>query len=106
MTRNTYCHPKYAYSMVGYGVDIHAPRPPFVLFQVLYRNSALENVLGPVYIFARTVFRVLMGLMAYFASFTFGEGEEPGVPQPVSQDQRIPRPSWGPDLSLLDDEYL
>ena len=93
--------------MVGYGVDINAPQPPFVLFKVLYRKSALENVLEPVYIVARTIFRVVVALVGYVMGFVFGDSEEaPDVKQPVSRDQRIPRPSWGPDLSLFDDEYL
>jgi hypothetical protein len=25
---------------------------------------------------------------------------------PVAEDMRIPRPSWAPDLSMMDDEYL
>ena len=94
--------------MDGYGVDINAPQPPFVLFKVLYRKSALENVLGPLYIIVRTLFRVGVVLMGYVMGFVFGGGGEvpPDVKQPVSRDQRIPRPSWGPDLSMLDDEYL
>lgn len=94
--------------MVGYGVDIHAPRPPFVLFKVLYRNSALENVLSPMYIVARTVCRVFMALVGYLVGFLLGNdgSSSSGVQQPVSRDQRIPRPEWGPDLSLFDDEYL
>ena len=93
--------------MVGYGVDIHAPKPPFVLFKVLYRKSALENVLEPLYIVARTIFRVFVASVGYTIGFIFGDNEAvPDVKQPVSRDQRIPRPSWGPDLSLLDDEYL
>ena len=44
--------------------------------------------------------------------FTFaddaGAGDEGwvGGAVPVSRDARIPRPAWGPDLSMLDDEYL
>ncbi len=99
--------------MVGYGVDIHAPRPPFVLFKVLYRNSALENVLGPIYLVVRTVCRVVMALVGYLVGFLLGASEGSSSsssmlqqPQPVSRDQRIPRPRWAPDLSLLDDEFL
>ncbi|KAL2046353.1 hypothetical protein N7G274_001800 [Stereocaulon virgatum] len=58
----TYCHPLYASHMSGYGVDINAPRPPFVLFKVLYRQTGVENL-----------WWVL---------------------------------SWGPDLRMMDDEFL
>lgn len=99
--------------MVGYGVDIDAPRPPFVLFKVLHRKLALENVLTPMYIVGRTVLRVLVAVVGYLAGVVFGDGGGEGggggevvQQQPVSRDGRIPRPMWGPDLSLLDDEYL
>lgn len=52
--------------------------------------------------------------MGYFIGFVFGRDADGGgmngyggVPrQPVSKDNRIPRPSWGPDLSMMDDEFL
>ena len=100
-TRITFCHPEYAYSMVGYGVDINAPQPPFVLFKVLYRKSALENILAPLYIVARIFLRICAALLGYVMGFFFGEddGGDLGLKkQPVSRDRRIPRPSWGPDL--------
>ncbi len=93
--------------MVGYGVDIHAPRPPFVLAQVLYRHSALGSLLAPFYYSFRTLFRLLVGVVGYLIGFAFGDGEgSAGGRQPVSRDTRIPRPSWGPDLRFMDDEYL
>ncbi|KAI9850295.1 MAG: hypothetical protein M1838_005937 [Thelocarpon superellum] len=33
-----YCHKTYAVSYAGYGVDIYAPRPPFVTYQFLRRR--------------------------------------------------------------------
>ncbi|KAI9824804.1 MAG: hypothetical protein M1832_001632 [Thelocarpon impressellum] len=33
-----YCHPLYASSYEGYGVDVDAPRPPFVTWQILRRR--------------------------------------------------------------------
>lgn len=38
--------------------------------------------------------------------FMFGDEDAGYVRQPVSRDHRIPRPVWGPDLSMMDDEYL
>lgn len=32
-----YCQPLYAYTMVGYGVNVHAPRMPFVTTTVLLK---------------------------------------------------------------------
>ena len=93
--------------MVGYGVDINAPRPPFVLFKVIYRNTAFGNILAPFYALWKVLAKIIASVIGYFVGFMFGDG--PGaeaVRQPVSRDQRIPRPSWGPDLSMMDDEYL
>ncbi|KAL9130879.1 MAG: hypothetical protein Q9217_001029 [Psora testacea] len=105
--RARYCHPLYATSMVGYGVDIHAPRPPFVLFQVIYRNTGLGNILAPFYHLSRIVFKLLASIFGYLVGFMFGnEDGFQETPQPVSRDRRIPKPSWGPDLSMMDDEYL
>ena len=102
-----YCHPLYATSMVGYGVDIHAPRPPFVLLKVLYRKTAFGSVLAPVYHLSRITFKLLASLIGYIIGFMFGDEDGSGqVREPVSKDRRIPRPSWGPDLSMMDDEYI
>ncbi|KAL8862058.1 MAG: hypothetical protein Q9178_001513 [Gyalolechia marmorata] len=89
--RDTYCHKRFAVTMVSYGVDIDAPRPPFVLAKVLWRKLGM-GLLVEVVRFWASVLGWIVG---------FGEGR-----QPVSRDQRIPRPEWGPDLSMMDDEYL
>ena len=103
--------------MEGYGVDITAPEPPFVLFKVLFRLLR-ESFLGPLISFLYVIFsiflRLLSSVMGYFIGFVFGRDADGGgmngyggVPrQPVSKDNRIPRPSWGPDLSMMDDEFL
>ena len=101
--------------MVGYGVDINAPEPPFVLFKVLYRASSLSTILDPLYILTRTIVRLAAALAGYVIGY-INEGSQspsPSIappplnqPVPVSRDTRIPRPNWGPDLSMLDDEYL
>ena len=93
--------------MIGYGVDINAPRPPFVLFKVIYSKTAVGNVLAPIYHLLRISFRIIASLVEYILTFMFGnEDTTEQARQPVSRDKRIPRPSWGPDLSMLDDEYL
>ena len=102
-----YCHKFYAHSMVGYGVDINAPRPPFVLFKVIHRNAAIRNILIPFYALSKVLAKIIASVVGYFVGFMFGDDEVAEVVrQPVSRDQRIPRPSWGPDLSMMDDEYL
>ncbi|KAL6718958.1 hypothetical protein ACLMJK_003193 [Lecanora helva] len=104
--RFKFCHPLYATHMVGYGVDIDAPKPPFVAFKVLARYT----VVGRVVPFLRLLVSLVMSVVGWFVGFVFGgsEGSNGGVPTrvPVSRDARIPRPAWGPDLSLMDDEYL
>ena len=107
--RARFCHPIYARSMVGYGVDIHAPRPPFVLAKVLYAHTALGTLAAPFYHSARVLVRLVARLLGYLVGFVAGDGGEAGGVGrrlPVSRDERIPRPEWGPDLRLMDDEYL
>lgn len=107
--RFKYCHPLYARTMVGYGVDIDAPRPPFVLAKVIYRHTAIGTLLAPFYHVTRIVLKLLASFVGYLVGFMFGDEGVIGQKaekQPASRDARIPRPNWGPDLSLMDDEYL
>lgn len=114
--RFKYCHPLYARTMVGYGVDIDAPRPPFVLAKVIYRHTALGTLLAPFYHVTKIIIKILASLVGYLVGFIFGDGgsgggvvrkgKGTGNRQPPSRDVRIPQPNWGPDLSLMDDEFL
>ncbi|KAL9636009.1 MAG: hypothetical protein Q9204_002409 [Flavoplaca sp. TL-2023a] len=94
--RDRYCHKLYASTMIGYGVDIDAPRPPFVLAKVVWRKVGMELLVEVVRFWA-SVFGWIVGFG--------GEGAR-ADPPPVSRDPKIPRPEWGPDLSMMDDEYL
>lgn len=67
-------------------------------------------VIRPFYIFFSILVRAVFSLLGYLVGFAFG-GDGGGTSggrtrQPVSRDPRIPRPDWGPDLSMLNDEYL
>ena len=113
--RFKYCHPLYAYRMEGYGVDINAPKPPFVAVKVLYRYTAAGTVMAPFYHAGRITLRILAAFVGWVVGVLFDDGGNGhvgpgagarGARQPVSRDMRIPRPRWGPDLSLMDDEYL
>lgn len=104
--RARFCHPIYARSMVGYGVDINAPRPPFVLAKVLYQHTPVGTAVAPFYHVVRVVVKLVSSLLGYLVGFAAGGGGADGVKQPVSRDPRIPRPDWGPDLRMMDDEYL
>lgn len=107
-----YCHPRYAYSYTGYGVDINSPEPPFVLEKMLWRWLSIGTILRPLYILLRAMVRFAaeaVGWIVGFQSGGAGSGAEPlhsVARQPVSTDPNIPRPAWGPDLSMMDDEYL
>ncbi|CAL8578159.1 hypothetical protein XPA_003961 [Xanthoria parietina] len=94
--RERYCHKLYASTMVGYGVDIDAPRPPFVFAKVVWRKVGIGLLVE--------VVRFWASVLGWIVGFG-GEGGRTGPP-PVSRDPRIPRPEWGPDLSMMDDEYL
>ena len=109
--RQRFCHPLYASSMVGYGVDINAPRPPWVLAKVIYRYTAVGTILTPIYHAARILTRLVGAFVGYIVGLMFGDetataGGAAATKLPVSRDARIPKPVWGPDLSLMDDEYL
>ncbi len=98
--RFKYCHPLYARTMIGYGVDIDAPRPPFVLAKVIYKHTAIGTLLAPFYHITRVAVKILASLVGYLVGFIFGDeggGGGKGARQPASR---------GPDLSLMDDEYL
>ena len=89
-----------------YGVDITAPQPPFVLFQVLYYKTPLGYLIKPFVFLFSLVIRLLASIVGYIVGFMFGDEDARYVRQPVSRDYRIPRPVWGPDLSMMEDEYL
>ncbi|KAL8938271.1 MAG: hypothetical protein Q9216_003988 [Gyalolechia sp. 2 TL-2023] len=94
--RDRYCRKLFATRMVGYGVDINAPEPPFVLAKVIWRRFGMAFVFDMV--------RFWAGVFGWVSGF--GGAGTARVRQPVSRDDRIPRPEWGPDLSMMDDEYL
>ncbi len=100
-----YCHKAYATSMVGYGVDIHAPRPPFAALTMFWR-SPISLLLKPLWFILVLLIRLFARLFGFLEGFSKGNAGVTGVPQPVSRDSRIPRPAWGPDLSMMDDEFL
>ena len=107
-----YCHPRYAYSYKGYGVDINSPEPPFVLEKMLWRWLSIGTIARPVYVLLRAIVRLVAETVGWIVGFQSGgdgsvvEPQPSAVRQPVSTDPNIPRPAWGPDLSMMDDEYL
>ncbi|KAI9717327.1 MAG: hypothetical protein M1812_004854 [Candelaria pacifica] len=165
-----YCQPRYAYWMEGYGVDIYAPRMPWVTLtkiwepfswiilpvwkvlswmawqvygqdaqQALLRANGINGSTSkdsarrePPYHFEKMngiIFKVRddvhdLGEMypsqpetssvgntyvktdTYSVKDKYSQKDRHGVEIPVSKDERIPRPSWAPDLSMMDDEYL
>lgn len=104
--------------MEGYGVDITAPRPPFVLFKVLHRyfyNSSLYLLLRPIYVMILLLFRATESFLGNFVGFMFGgevggSGAAQSVQPPLgARRPRIPvaKSSWGaPGISMMDDEIL
>ena len=107
-----YCHPLYAYSYEGYGIDINAPEPPFVLEKMLWRWLSIGTIARPAYILLRALARLTAEVAGWIVGFYSGNGGTHTITdqiferQPVSTDPNIPRPPWGPDLSMMDDEYL
>lgn len=95
-----YTPPFYAETMVGYGVDAFAPRPPFVLTKLIWRSSvcavfralwhalcvAFSSVTGFQGIDARTVDRARTSL-AEQGQMVFREAWEPAVDVGLGQDE-------------------
>ena len=112
-----YSPPFYATRMVSFGVDLDRPRPPFILAKLLWR-SPIGYILKPLwFVFAlmlKSFTKSLAWLVRFVYEFAFGERDGTGhggisgnrMRQPVARDMRIPRPSWGPDLSMMDDDYI
>ncbi len=99
--RHRFCHQRYATHMIGYGVDINAPRPPFVLAKVLWRYAVVET---PFFAVARVLVRVLGSLVGYFVGFITGVGNGGiGKEEVRAGEQTVYR---GLDLGMIGDEYL
>ena len=106
-----YCHPLYAVSYEGYGIDINAPEPPWVLEKMLWRWLSIGTIARPIYVLLRALVRLAAEVVGWVVGFSSASKATNAVPvqmdrQPVSSDPSIPRPPWGPDLSMMDDEYL
>ena len=108
-----YCHPRFAYSYTGYGIDVNAPEPPFVLEKMIWRWLSVGTIARPLYILLRALVRLAAEAIGWIAGFYAGNGGDTGTStdrtmesKPASTDPGIPRPAWGPDLSMMDDEYL
>ncbi|CAF9942237.1 hypothetical protein IMSHALPRED_003429 [Imshaugia aleurites] len=102
--RARFCHPVYARSMVGYGVDINAPRPPFVLAKVVYRYTALGSLVAPFYHLVRVLLRLGAGAVGYLVGFAAGDG---GATRAAGgMDQGVLGSEWGVQLGMADDEFL
>ena len=104
-----YCHPRYAWTMEGYGVDINSPEPPFVLEQMLWRWMSLGAIFRPLYGLLRAIIRLGAQTVGYIAGLLFGSGNDAGRTmerRPISTDPRIPKSEYAPDLSMYDDENL
>lgn len=112
-----YSPPFYATHMVSFGVDLDRPRPPFILAKLLLRSPAGYIIKPMWFVFINVVkffTRSLAKVVRFLYGFAFGERDGTGqaafsghrMRQPVAKDTRIPRPSWAPDLSMMDDEYI
>lgn len=97
---NAYCHPMYAQTMDGFGVDPDAPRLPFVTVTVLSRPF-------------RWLWKPIVGSLvwagkAIYQSFAVGEGvRTAGTRRAARFTTRIfSQATAESDLSMADDEYL
>lgn len=95
-----YCQPRYAVTMNGFGVDIHAPRMPYVTTTVLFRPFAF-------------IWRPLLRLFVRILGFVYqvfsdeipkGSGAREGFRAATSHGR--PGASVVPDWSMRDDGYI
>ncbi|KAL8785332.1 MAG: hypothetical protein Q9195_008676 [Heterodermia aff. obscurata] len=77
-----YCHPRYAYSYSGYGVDINSPEPPFVLEKMLWRWLSVGTIVRPLYIIVRAIVGLAAEVVGWIVGFGSGGGSSAGEPQP------------------------
>ena len=86
--------------MMGYGVDYRTPRPPFVLFKLLWRYS-IGIWVRPLWLVLRIFVRFFAGILGSGAGF-FGHADErvggwaaplgsvkPGLVQGMDADEYI-----------------
>lgn len=86
-----YCHPLYAVTMKGYGVDIYAPRMPYVTTTILLKRP-FSWLWRPVWNVVCWVFGCAWRI---FANDTHG-----------ITGAQILRPSPVPDWGIGEDEYI
>jgi len=88
-----YCQPLYAYSMVGYGVNVHAPRMPFVTTTVLLKWP-FEWAFGPLWQPLRWIIKTMLGSV--------------GVRSRILDESKTVPPYWLPPeaMGFSEDEYL
>lgn len=105
---DAYSPPFFAYSMDGYGVDYNAPRPPFVLFKLLWR-SPVSAPLQSLWFVIGALVRLLSGILGFGAGF-LGRGDGKGVHDQgawtYGEGSVPPLRSWGEDAAIGSDEYL
>ena len=111
----TFCHKQYAYSMKGYGVNIHDPDPPFVFLKMLVRwtrmilglpvpgrrNSGSGLGFGALKMVTRAVAGVVGWIVGVFVEMMgMGQGSTAG-------DERVQQPLGGGVAgSMMGDEYI
>ncbi|KAG8526003.1 uncharacterized protein KY384_000765 [Bacidia gigantensis] len=103
IARGMYCQPRYATSMKGFGVDIHAPRPPFVLFKVIYQKTAFGSLLAPFYVLFRIGVKLVGSFVGYLVGFMFGTDT---VGEPLVGQAPVLGSGGAPTYGMMDDEYL
>ena len=104
-----YCHPLYA----EYYDWPEEPEPRFgyALPTMFWRWSRIREfgpiLLGPLWTLLVAFVRILGQAFGLTDGFVDDLPSRPkGLPKPIAFDERIPKPNWGPDLRMMNDEYL
>ena len=106
-----YCHPLYA-EFYDWPEEPE-PRFGWALPTMLWRWSRIREfgpiLLGPLWTLlvalARIIGQAFGWTDGFVDDFPTRSASHPQA-KPVALDERIPRVSWGPDLSMMNDEYL
>jgi hypothetical protein len=104
-----YCHPLYAEYYEW--PDEPEPRFGYALPTMLWRWSRIRDfgpvLLGPLWTLLVAFVRLWGQVLGLTDGFVDAMPAMPSTaPKPIASDERIANTKWGPDLTMMDDEYL
>jgi hypothetical protein len=104
-----YCHPLYA-EYYEWPAEPE-PRLGYALPTMLWRWSRIRDfgpvLLSPLWTFLVAIVRLWGQVLGLTDGFVDAVPAMPSTaPKPIALDERMANTKWGPDLTMMDDEYL